>query len=359
MKGYITLTFDFRGAGLSKGRTSWTGRGEKEDYGTVVGVGICLVVELLKLFREGAAETLDTDAIGSGQENPYQLEVSTTGVSHAPSFESHTEDPKRSVTFILAGYSYGSLIASLLSPLSTICEQMAQPSAGSPAAEIRLRGRHLARELYHEAFLQPRQPCARKNVRSQRKRSQPSPRMIIGGEKSPNAHTNCETERGRSMDTIKKSVEKSASRFHLRSRSHQRNIHSHGPDDSVAEINAASIPPLAFPKISPHFLLLSPILPPLSSLLTGFTYHHFSSSAVQQQVNLRHHPTLAVFGIEDGFTSYKRLQKWARGFQESGTGGRFTVVGIEGAGHFWREEGVEGKLREVVREWVEGLVVSK
>ncbi|KAI9257401.1 hypothetical protein BY458DRAFT_412006, partial [Sporodiniella umbellata] len=34
--GYIAVCFDFRGSGRSKGRTSWTGMPEREDYQAVM-----------------------------------------------------------------------------------------------------------------------------------------------------------------------------------------------------------------------------------------------------------------------------------------------------------------------------------
>lgn len=35
-KGYVTICMNFRGCGKSKGRTSWTGMPEREDYMAVV-----------------------------------------------------------------------------------------------------------------------------------------------------------------------------------------------------------------------------------------------------------------------------------------------------------------------------------
>ena len=312
-KGFITLTFDFRGSGLSKGKTSWTGRGEREDYESVVGVGICMVVEIFKLFGDATAEASFTATIGLKSATTKQLKAPVTGPSHFTPLISQPEDREQSITLVLAGYSYGSLIASLTCPLSGICEKLAQPSAGSPASEMRLRARHLARKVHDLILFECRQLQARSSVKSQSNNgSQYSSDMIFGGEESLNVRPSAKIERGRRMEIV-------------------------------------------FPKISPCFLLLSPILPPLSSLLTCFSHHHFSISAAQQKENLRSHPTLAIFGTDDGFTSHRRLQKWTREFQEVSLGGDFRGVGIEGAGHLWREEGVDRKLRENIGGWAEEL----
>ena len=355
-KGFITLTFDFRGSGLSKGKTSWTGRGEREDYESVIGVGICMLVEIFKLFGDITAEASFTATIGLEPAITKQLKGSVTGPSHVTPPISQPEGFEQSIILILAGYSYGSLIASLTCPLSDICERLAQPSAGSLASEMRLWARHLAQKVYDLILFECRQLQARSSVRSQsNNRSQYSSDMIFGGEESLNARLSGEIDRGRRIETIRKSVEKSASRFHLPSRGHQRDLDCCVADDGIAKANVTSPSLIVFPKISPCFLLLSPILPPLSSLLTCFSHHHFSASAAQQKENLRSHPTLAIFGTDDGFTSHRRLQKWTREFQEVSLGGNFRGVGIEGAGHLWREEGVDMKLRENIGGWAEEL----
>lgn len=35
-KGYLTIAFNFRGSGKSKGRTSWTGEPENDDFKTML-----------------------------------------------------------------------------------------------------------------------------------------------------------------------------------------------------------------------------------------------------------------------------------------------------------------------------------
>lgn len=66
---------------------------------------------------------------------------------------------------------------------------------------------------------------------------------------------------------------------------------------------------------------------------------------------LLENPTLAVFGSEDGFTAAKKLGVWGQKMQ--GLSKKFEWRRIEGAGHFWREEGAEEELRVAIGEWVE------
>ncbi|CAG8479046.1 7998_t:CDS:2 [Funneliformis mosseae] len=75
-KGYLTVAFNFRGSGTSKGRTSWSGEPECDDFRTI-----------LKFL-----------------ENPVKINgVEIPKISH----------------IIIIGYSYGSLIASSLASSQT------------------------------------------------------------------------------------------------------------------------------------------------------------------------------------------------------------------------------------------------
>ena len=80
--------------------------------------------------------------------------------------------------------------------------------------------------------------------------------------------------------------------------------------------------------------------------------------------NLILNPTLAIFGTEDMFTSSHKLDAWCNKMyglslqtvnSERSSGFRWKM--IEGAGHFWREHGVEAQLLECLREWVKEEVI--
>ncbi|KAL6887536.1 phosphatidylinositol-glycan biosynthesis class S domain-containing protein [Trichoderma longibrachiatum] len=120
-KGYLLGTFNFRGAGQSGGRTSWTARPERDDYISFVGF---MVHYVHGLVSSGDAD--DTRVNTCSQRPPVLL---------------------------MAGYSYGAMITTQLPPLNELLEPFTSPDSGSHAAQIRLRAegwaekqRHISRE---------------------------------------------------------------------------------------------------------------------------------------------------------------------------------------------------------------------
>ena len=110
------------------------------------------------------------------------------------------------------------------------------------------------------------------------------------------------------------------------------------------------------------YLLISPLLPPISQFLTLFSKFSLDvgmeTSAQKKQIpcskpvdQMRAHPTLAIYGNEDTFTSAGRLRKWSDETTRM-PGSRFESHEIDGAGHFWHEDGVELQARNVLRDWL-------
>lgn len=110
------------------------------------------------------------------------------------------------------------------------------------------------------------------------------------------------------------------------------------------------------------YLLISPLLPPVSQFLTLFSKFSLDvgmeTSVQGKQIpcpkpvdQMRAHPTLAIYGNEDTFTSAGKLRKWSD--ETTGIpGNRFESHEIDGAGHFWHEDGVELHARNVLRDWL-------
>lgn len=107
------------------------------------------------------------------------------------------------------------------------------------------------------------------------------------------------------------------------------------------------------------YLLVSPLLPPVSQFLTVFSTLSVSVGGRSSQARpvtrpadqLRTHRTLALFGNQDTFTSARKLQRWSAelgGVPHS----QFRGCEIEDAGHFWTEEGVEKHARRALQEWL-------
>ena len=343
--GYFAVTFDFRGAGQSSARTSWTGKAERSDFASVLGISLLVMVELDALFRQSRLEPLipDTEPVDSltAKQGPPEIRR-----SHNAVFEDTVESSLAHIDLVLAGYSYGSIIASSLPPVSTIVETFTNRPGGSTAGNICRQAALLANTLYHDMThcLRHHNSLAHVTVADFRS-AQPSKMKVYEGENGNGRMT--EHKERVSSDSMRKSVERSSGRFHFWSRTKRSCERSPDIDSGGDESDTrTSILPLLLPTISTSFLLVSPVLPPLASLLTGFTYR---ASVVQK--NLQNHSTLAVFGINDGFTSHGRYQRWASDLQKDPHSG-FHAVAVDGAGHFWREAGVQTKLEGALADWI-------
>ena len=108
-------------------------------------------------------------------------------------------------------------------------------------------------------------------------------------------------------------------------------------------------------SISISYLLVSPLLPPVSHALTMFSSLSVDvaggSAQAQPADQLSTHRTLALFGDQDTFTSARKLQRWSAELARV-PASRFEGCEIEGAGHFWREPGVETRARRALQEWL-------
>lgn len=118
-------------------------------------------------------------------------------------------------------------------------------------------------------------------------------------------------------------------------------------------------------SIQTSYLLISPILGPIASLATMF---NASSARVkgEEKFVAEDAGTLVVYGDGDTFTSAQRVTAWCEdikmrrhkgGFgDEEGIGRGLDGREIQGAGHFWRERGVEVEMRRIVSEWAQTLL---
>jgi len=109
------------------------------------------------------------------------------------------------------------------------------------------------------------------------------------------------------------------------------------------------------------YLLVSPLRPPVSQLLTGFcslslnvggkSAPALARAAVRPADQLSAHPTLALYGNRDEFTSVHKLRRWSADLGHVPQS-RFQSGEVEGAGHFWREEGAAEEAKRILREWL-------
>ncbi|KAI9371948.1 Alpha/Beta hydrolase protein [Aspergillus egyptiacus] len=256
--GYVVGTFNFRGAGDSEGRTSWTARPELADYVSFYGF-MMLYLRLLRLRIESRYGKQRTS---------------------------------RDTHLILGGYSFGSLIASHLPSSDAVVDLFNHMVQGS---------------LSHGIFITARILCV-------------------------------------SADSHIQSLQQS-------------------PASSTASVTHNAEDVLKSSDTTISYLLISPLLPPLTQFLTFFMDLSLlevddQGSGERRQIRcpkpkdqLCSYSTLAIYGDQDTFTSISRLRKWSDELR-SAPRSRFLSTEIEGAGHFWREEGVEPRARHSLRLWL-------
>ncbi|KAF9198121.1 hypothetical protein BGZ49_001168 [Haplosporangium sp. Z 27] len=98
----VVCAFNFRGCGKSKGRTSWFGEGEREDYQTII--------DVLQSGSHPGSSHLESQGSGAGTPSWSGKAYDETGreidLPRIPFLS----------RFILCGYSYGGMIASTIPP---------------------------------------------------------------------------------------------------------------------------------------------------------------------------------------------------------------------------------------------------
>ena len=266
---------------------------------------------------------------------------------------------RQSITIILGGYSYGSLLASHLPTIDLILQGYAKIAKGSAEAEIRLRAQTLSTQWNKESYkhdvvergrsLGAHTPsgCSSRNLG-----------IVFGGEESEPGSRRASRDSNRSMEFIRRSVDRSRRKLGPRTRSNETNA------EGEEHLDISNMP-----EPQTCYLLISPLLPPISLFATMFSRfsktsedvdHHFGSrhpSAALDETLVRH-PTLAVYGDKDFFTSPKRLRRWAQGLADQ-PHSLFRFKEIRNAGHFWQEDGVEAQMRVCITEWLQDIVGSQ
>ncbi|KAK7553716.1 Alpha/Beta hydrolase protein [Phyllosticta paracitricarpa] len=341
-QGYIVGTFNFRhgmGAQNSSGRTSWTGKPELADYMSFAGALVCYV-HALKLPGESSSPTSKTPDVN---ELPVQI--------------------------VFGGYSYGSLVVTRLPPIDSLLAPFQSAPTSHAASTIHQLASSLAvrttEELVeqHDASkkqhqLSPTSP--RRTFESRRKSPvtvggyDSEPAATAGGGKRKSQDAGASGRRSLSLDLRRPQSwgKELRSSFHA--------PRHHRQQERTATVDKRQADDLA---ISPAYLLISPLLPPLSFLiapslapstavLPSFSLSLFSSSASRSSSSnpLTMHPTLILFGANDGFTGSKRLRAWC-----SKLAAEAEAEVVAGAGHFWLEAGAMRQLRGRVKTWAEGL----
>lgn len=257
---------------------------------------------------------------------------------------------------IIGGYSYGSLVTTLLPATESILIRFTNVTIGSAEAEIRLRALHLSVQWNRHALTQDR--SLRDKIGGAQEKAQEKA-VVMGGEESERGTRRPSKDSRRSIDNIRRSVDFSRRKLGLR-------------QTKSGEAEALSLEPgvlpIKLPMVNSYYLLISPLRPPISALMTLFSnvrHHGFGNDPFPTNLhrlnppdaatNLVTNATLAVYGDKDFFTSQRKLRKWVEDLA-----GRprstFQFREIVGAGHFWQEEGVEAQLKTSIRDWLRDIM---
>ncbi|KAI6782669.1 uncharacterized protein J7T54_003682 [Emericellopsis cladophorae] len=228
---------------------------------------------------------------------------------------------------LMGGYSYGAMVTSQLPPLEDLLLTFATPAIESAAAQIRSQAETLAaqqRDILHAH--------SRKSLR-------------VGEGGSPKRRSN-DSARSRSIsldeaeDKIRHLVNKTV---HRREGSRGQS----GSTNSAASVKIASVPDLALPR--PAYLLISPLQ---GFVLNLATMRRFTGEEAAEQ-KLRENLTLAVFGNGDIFVAASRLRTWVTQMEDGDS--LFRGQEVDGAGHFWVEQGVLSTMMSHVANFVRML----
>ena len=246
---------------------------------------------------------------------------------------------------IIGGYSYGSLIATLLPLTEDILKRFAKVNKGTPEAEIRLRAVSLAAQWNKDALLYHEAQQARKTRSHDKLRtSAQCMTMALGGEECESGGRRVSHEGRRSLDAVRRSME----------RSRKKLLRRHTSEASKHTLVIESLVPVDIPLPQTHYLLISLLQPPISMFATMFSTLR-SGCLAQREAKFLDHPTLVIYGDKDLFASQRRLRRWAESLK-SKPDSLFQFHEVTGAGHFWREEGVATQMRGHIREWIQDVV---
>ena len=380
--GFMVATFDFRGAGDSPGRTSWTGKAERSDYMSVAGF-LTFYSHYLDPFRPElyrVAEPATAATHNNTTENP----------DHTPA----VPDATRAPVFLFGGYSYGGNIVAHLPSLESMLPLFDTPATGSAAAEIRMRAQHTAESQNsvlgsaRAALRRPHTGRAGSGERSPRK----SMGVRIGGDeesrKSHDSRRSFTLDREEILKGVSDIMHKTRKNHHHHKDSKDSQKEAPTKSENLkpakAEDHLPAVPGLV--RHRPAYLLISPPQGLARNLLNMSFSNPFSSrksrksldpsmpqatletaqaeprihdgaSLDEDERKLVRSTTLVVYGDRDKFLPLQKTREWAASL-ESLPGSRFRAHEVSGAGHFWVEGRVLYTLVDAVREYGGTLLQS-
>lgn len=321
--GFIVCLFNLRGAGNSGGRTSWSSKPELSDYVSFYGFVLHYVQGLDSFLKR--TSVLESEA-------------------GTPGLRSEANAMPQQPTLILGGYSYGSLLVTHLPPVDQVIGIFRQPCNGSSEAVIRDRAADLSRKQAKRIEEQKIHGRGRQRQSRSANLATPASLSVAVGDESTSRRTSRDSRRSLDLEGIRKSFDQARARMHF------------GRTESCSDAEEEKLDdiPITAPFI--EYLLVSPLLPPVSNFLTMFSRPilesrtgEYATQPHDLQLTLRR--TLAIFGDSDTFTSKRKLRKWTVALTKASES-RFKFEEIKGAGHFWRHIEEQQMMHTAISRWL-------
>ncbi|KAI4267727.1 MAG: hypothetical protein L6R38_008129 [Xanthoria sp. 2 TBL-2021] len=290
------------GAGNSKGKSSWTSKAELQDYISFVGFFMYYLSGVYPPHSD----------IG-----PFD---NFSGFTPVSSDLAPVRPPAR---LLLAGYSYGALLTRHLPNVPAILSQFSRVLKTSTQAEIR-------RRAYNLAFITAR--------------DLPSPAYLASIEYfKPSAKQMLEEKAKKHRNELKTPFVRE------KAKDSWPNQHLEG-DPSEVDYTAR----VEVPTPMTHYLLISILFGPAALFVTGFRKLADVDMGKLDE-KFQHNPTAIIHGDWDKITSESRLIDWVAKIEDR-SGGKCQLVGVDGAGHSWKEKGAMNKLKSLLRQFFEGCL---
>ena len=317
-------------------------------------------------------QNLNPNALDSLEEDEHSTQSMNNRVASISLDEvtsiNQSEPPSTSAETIIVfgGYSYGSMICLNLPSSSDIISHFLNPSQGSSQAEIRLRATHLSEQKNRDCKFTQRKHGAESFDELP---AEPFHSVKFGGNESEASSRHPPRHSHRGFGAVRTS-------FDMPRIKHGSKRHS--AEDSQSLPACSNLQGATESSVSQNlrcsYLLISPLLPPISTFATMFTklkapqapsgikkphshekYDPVTSTSTKR---LTENPTLAIYGDQDFFTSHKKLRRWAESLKQV-TGSCFEFHEIAGAGHFWHEDGAELQMKIFIRAWLESICLPR
>ncbi|KAK5092462.1 hypothetical protein LTR70_005423 [Exophiala xenobiotica] len=320
--GFIVVTFNFRGAENSAGRTSWSSKAELGDYVSIYALVLAI--------------------------------MNASGVAKYLARSDHHEIDQSPI-LLLGGYSYGSMIAAHLPDIRVVLSILQRAEDGSAEYEIKTRAHELAQAFL--GYCETQQQRGQRSLKALPTETLQPSGATFGGYESPSAAHRISREGSRrslNRERARHSVERVRRKLGSRGNGHET-----GTSASAEAVEA----PQVTPKLA--FLLISPLVGAISSFATMFSTLRFerrdpkSAAARDTPVSdtdamLSSNSSLVVFGTDDHFTSSRKVKGWCESLRAK-PGSSTEYREVHGAGHFWHDPELEAQMIESVSRWVKGM----